>query len=154
MIETTAITAMTPMTIPNNVSSDRRRFARSEESATEMASRKFMLPIGISHKMRKRAIVLWPARLAVGAVYDRPFLLNCRLRAVIDRPYSRLPSPAELFLKQSNLFFHGLLRRGRDSFDGLWCARCLLGFPIFASRLFRPLALSLGDRDRLWKAFR
>src|SRR5215510_10681353 len=42
MIETTAITAMTPMTIPNNVSNDRRRFARSEESATEMASRKFI----------------------------------------------------------------------------------------------------------------
>src|SRR5215471_12313145 len=43
MMETTAITAITPMTIPNNVSSDRRRFARSEASATEMASRKFML---------------------------------------------------------------------------------------------------------------
>ena len=33
MKETTVITVITPITIPSNVSSDRRRLARSEDSA-------------------------------------------------------------------------------------------------------------------------
>src|SRR5262245_2683804 len=81
-----------------------------------------------------------------------PLTHNLGLAACKESP---LAGPAEFFLKQSNFFFHGLLRSGRDGFDGGLCrAGWLLGFPIFASRLFRLLALSLGSRDRLWKAFR
>src|SRR3972149_10345551 len=42
-METTAITAATPMTMPSSVRMDRSRFARNEESATRMASEKFMI---------------------------------------------------------------------------------------------------------------
>src|SRR5436309_9903825 len=41
MMETTAITAITQMTIPSNVRSDRTRFARREDKAMKTASPKF-----------------------------------------------------------------------------------------------------------------
>src|SRR5262245_42330212 len=47
MIDTTAITAITPITIPSSVSSDRRRLARREDSAIKMASTKFMISNGV-----------------------------------------------------------------------------------------------------------
>src|SRR5204863_3811422 len=81
MIETTAITAITPITIPSRVSSDRRRLARRDESAIKTASAKFTT-----------------------LYYDR-------LAGFVS------PSSAELFLKQPNLLFHGLLWRRWSRFD-------------------------------------
>ena len=43
MMDTTAITAITPTTMPSNVSNDRKRFARSEDKAIQTASTKLIL---------------------------------------------------------------------------------------------------------------
>src|SRR5690242_6672482 len=43
MMDTTAITAITPTTMPSNDSNDRKRFARSEDKAIQTASTKHIL---------------------------------------------------------------------------------------------------------------
>src|SRR5215510_12265799 len=68
-------------------------------------------------------------------------------------PIHALTGTSELFLEQSNLFFHRLLCRRRSSLDGLWGARRLLRFSIFTRRMFRFFALCLWDRRGLWISF-
>src|SRR5437667_2504343 len=97
MIDTTAITAITPITIPSSVRSDRRRFARNEASAMKTASAKFIGHREISHKRHTKHKTYFP------------FVLCFSARS------------AEFLLEEPDLLLHRLFAGSRSGFGGRFC---------------------------------
>src|SRR5947207_344108 len=100
MIDTTAMTDITPMTIPSSVNSDRRRFARKEESAMKIASPKF------TWLYYDRFGVGGPAKLHIKEAAKR--CTNYGLAGGPDANKVGIlsASSSKLFLKQPDFLFH------------------------------------------------